>query len=152
MDSLVFARLAHVLGVVLWIGGVGFVTLALLPTLRSSEAAAGLAVFQATERRFANLARAMTLIVGASGLYMVNALGAWDRFVLPGYWWMQAMTGVWALFTLILFVIEPFVLPRLPKRRPSEPGTALRRLQRMHWLLLALSLIATAGAVVGVHG
>jgi uncharacterized membrane protein len=34
MDDVTIARALHVLSVVLWIGGVGFVTTVLLPTVR----------------------------------------------------------------------------------------------------------------------
>jgi hypothetical protein len=34
----------------------------------------------------------------------------------------------------------------------QNPALAMRRLQRMHWLLLAISLAAVGFGVVGAHG
>jgi uncharacterized membrane protein len=48
------ARALHVFGVVLWIGGVAFVTTVLLPAVRRLKAPAErVAFFEAVERRFA---------------------------------------------------------------------------------------------------
>ena len=38
MNEVTIARVLHVFGVVLWIGGVGFVTTVLLPAIRRFEA------------------------------------------------------------------------------------------------------------------
>ena len=63
------------------------------------------------------------------------------------------MTLVWVIFTLMLFVLEPLVLHRWFSTRASqEPEKTFRLIQRMHWMLLALSLITVAGAVAGSHG
>jgi uncharacterized membrane protein len=54
VDDIELARALHVLFVVHWIGGVGFVTLVALPLARaSSDARQGWAVFEAIENRFA---------------------------------------------------------------------------------------------------
>jgi uncharacterized membrane protein len=51
MDDVILARALHVIGVVLWIGGVAFVTSIFLPVAnRRSER---LQLFDAIERRFA---------------------------------------------------------------------------------------------------
>jgi len=48
------AHALHVLGVVLWIGGVGFVTTVLLPSARRiKNARESIVLFDAIERRFA---------------------------------------------------------------------------------------------------
>src|SRR5665213_279543 len=107
------ARALHVFAVVLWIGGVGFVTTVLLPAIRRLRAPdERLALFDAIERRFAWQARIMTLITGLTGLDMMFRLDLWDRFLTVSYWWMDAMVLVWLLFTLMLFVAEPLILHR----------------------------------------
>ena len=157
MSELVLVRALHVLGVVLWIGGVAFVTLALLPGLRELRArpdgAAPQAIFDTVERRFAQHARWTTQLTGLSGLYMLWRLDLWARFAEPAYWWMHAMVAVWALFTVMLFVIEPLVL-RGHGARPASHGaqTELRRMLLMHRVMLAISLVTVLGAVAGSHG
>jgi hypothetical protein len=84
---------------------------------------------------------------------MVHILGAWSRFAELHYWWMHAMVLVWAIFTLMLFVVEPLVLRRQVKQTDHEGADKnFRRMRRMHQILLSLSLIAVAGAVAGSHG
>ena len=63
------ARVVHVLSVVLWIGGVGLVTTALLPAMRRfPDPAQRAAVFEAVEGRFGAQARITVLLAGLSGL------------------------------------------------------------------------------------
>jgi len=154
MNEFVFARVLHVLGVVLWIGGVAMVTTVLLPAVAQMKSAAErVEFFERIERRFATQARYTTLLVGLSGFYLVHLLDAWNRFAEPRFWWMHAMVLVWLMFTLMLFVLEPLVLQRQFKQRAQRhPEKTFALIQRMHWLLLSLSLIAVAGAVAGSHG
>ncbi len=61
MDELILARVLHVLGVVLWIGGVAMVTLVLLPLLaRMSSATEAMEIFARFRQRFAAQARIST--------------------------------------------------------------------------------------------
>lgn len=153
MSGLVIARVLHVLGVVLWIGGVGMVTLTLLPAARRIESPVErLRFFARVEKAFAPQARIWVVVVGLSGLYMLYALNAWWRFRLPQYWWMHAMVLVWLLFAVMLFVIEPRNHRRADRRPPPDAQRHFVRLQRLHWVALAVSLITVAGAVAGGHG
>ena len=154
MDGVTLARALHVLAVVLWIGGVGFVTTVLLPAVRDLHAAAERVVFfETVERRFGRQARVTTVLAGLSGFYMVVRLDLWDRFLSAEYWWMHAMVAVWLLFTLMLLVAEPLFLDRwLLARAEARPDATFGLIERLHWILLALSLITLIGAVLGSHG
>jgi hypothetical protein len=128
--------------------------LSLLPASREAgNADDPLELFERVERRFARQSRWTTTLVGASGFYLVYSLDLWSRFAQPGYWWMSAMVLVWAVFSLMLFVLEPLVLHRWFERRArhDSEGT-MRLLLHMHWVLLLLSLATIAGAVAGSHG
>ncbi len=154
MPDLIVARVVHVLAIVLWIGGVAMVTTLLLPAARDLKTPGErIAFFDRIERRFAMQARVTTLIAGASGFYLVFQLGAWSRFGQVQFWWMHAMVLVWALFTLMLFVMEPLFLHRwISDRAQHDPDATLSMISRVHWVLLGLSLLAVAGAVAGSHG
>jgi len=111
MDELSLARAVHVVSIVAWIGGVYFVTFILLPSVRQmADPEDRAAAFERFEHRFALHARVATLAAGASGFYITHLLDAWDRFADSSYWWMHAMTAIWAVFTLVLFVLEPLFL------------------------------------------
>ncbi|HYJ18252.1 MAG TPA: hypothetical protein VEW72_03680 [Burkholderiales bacterium] len=154
MGEFIIARVLHVLGVVLWIGGVAFVTLVLLPAVkRVREPAERARFFESVESGFARQARLTTLLTGLSGFYLVHRLEAWGRFADMHFWWMHAMVLVWALFTLTLFVLEPLWLQRwFQARAQSDPEGTYSIIVRLHWILLLASLVTIAGAVAGSHG
>jgi len=154
VDDVTLVRTLHVLAVVLWVGGVAFVTTVLLPAVRDLHAPAERVVFFETiERRFGRQARVTTVLAGLSGFYMVVRLDLWDRFRSLAYWWMHAMVAVWLLFTLMLFVAEPLFLDRwLRARAKARPEPTFGLIERLHWILLALSLITLIGALLGSHG
>ena len=154
MDRVTLARALHVLGVVLWIGGVAFVTTVLLPAVRRLTSTEDrVAFFEAIEGRFAWQARGTTLLVGLTGLDITAEWNLWDRFLGIRFWWMHAMVGVWLVFTLMLFVAEPLFLHRwFHTRAKTQPAETFRLIVGLHWFLLAISLITVAGAAAGSHG
>ena len=144
----------HVAAVVLWIGGVGFVTMALLPALREMrDPRERLALFEALEHRFSRIARASILVAGATGFYLVARLHAWTWFAAAAFWWLDAMVLVWLLFAVMLFLAGPLVLHRrFPRWASTKPDTAFAWMNRIHWVLLLLSLLTVFGAVSGSQG
>jgi len=154
MEYITFARVLHILAVVLWIGGVAMVTTVIIPSVRRMKnKEEQIETFDRLEGRFSNQAKVLTLIVAISGFYMLYALDAWNRYLDFRFWWVHAMTFVWLLFSLILFVLEPFVLHRVFKEQAAKnPEKTFRIIYRLHWILLTLSIITIAGAVAGSHG
>ena len=144
------ARALHVLGVIWWVGGVAMVTATILPALRN----AGLAdaerrrIFGRIRARFVWQARAAVLIVGASGAYLLAYLGGIARLRSgPAGWWIDLMIVTWAVFALLLFVLEPLGLMK-------RTGIATKPLAflLMHALLLVLALVTVASGVIWAHG
>ena len=154
MNDLTIARAIHIVSVVIWMGGVTFVTLVLIPTLRrTSFRVDQLAIFNAIENRFANIAREMVLLAGISGFYMIYKLNAWNRFTEIQYFWMHAMVFVWALFCLALFIVEPFFLKNHGKLvKDGHNITNLQKTQIVHAIILLLSLVTIIASVLGAHG
>ena len=102
---------------------------------------------------FALQARVTTLVTGLSGFYMLQFLHAWPRYADPHYAWIHLMTVVWAIFTLVLFVLEPLFLHRwFHELARRDDVRAFRLVQRLHIVLLTISLVAVAGGVAGAHG
>lgn len=154
VDDLALARVLHILGVIVWIGGVSMVTTVALPAVRRDALGTDrLAAFHAFERRFVWQARVAVLVVGLSGFYMIERLDLWSRFADGHFWWMHAMLLVWALFFLLLFIGEPLVLHRyFPSWARRDPDRAFAALHRAHVVLLTLAIVTTFGAVAGSHG
>ena len=117
MEYFTLARVIHVIAVILWIGGVSMVTTVLIPVIKkmkSKEEQIG--TFEAIEGKFALQAKVTTLLTGLSGFYMLYELNALNRYLDYRFWWIHAMTLVWIIFSLILFVIEPFILHKIFKK------------------------------------
>ena len=147
------ARALHVIAVVLWIGGVAMVTTVLLPAVRSRQRDDALTAFDRLERRFAAQARWTTLLAGATGFYLAYSMNVWSRFTDIRYWWMHAMTGLWLIFTIVLFIAEPLVLHGyFHKLAHTSPELAFTWLLRGHVILYILALITVFGAALGSHG
>jgi len=154
MDYLTFARIIHVIAVILWIGGVAMVTTVLIPAIKKMKSKdEQINTFESIEGKFAFQAKITTLLTGLSGFYMIYELNAWNRYFDYRFWWIHAMTLVWIIFSLILYVLEPLFLHKLFKKYATRnPERTFGIMHRLHWVLLIISLITTAGAVAGSHG
>jgi hypothetical protein len=129
------------------VGGVAFVTMVWLPAVRNIQAPTDRIVFfETVERRFGGQARWTTALTGLTGFYKLVRLDLWDRFLFVAYWWMHALVGVW-------FCSEPlFLHQRLLGRAKVEPEATFKLVERLHRVLLAISLITRLGAVLSSHG
>ena len=154
LDEATIARALHVLGVVLWIGGVSFVTTILLPAVRRiKQPGERVAFFEQIEGRFAWQSRGTTLLVGLSGFYLVHIWDLWERFIDPGFFWIHAMVAIWLIFSVMLFLAEPLFLHKwFLKRGQGDPEGTFRIIERMHWVLLTISLLTVLVATAGSHG
>ncbi len=143
----------HVLSVIIWVGGMAFVTTVVLPALAGLPAPERIPAFLEIERRFGLQARIWVLVAGATGGAMwarlrLTALAGTSRGL-----WLDGMIAFWAFFMLLLFVLEPMFLQRRLRARGDRDGEAARRLLlRGHAVLLALAVLVVVGAVLGVQG
>lgn len=153
-DGLTLARTIHILAIVHWIGGVTVVTTIVLPHARRlRDPAAAIAAFETFERRFVQQVRISILLAGLSGLYMLYALDAWDRFRDLSFWWLHLMVAVWLVFATMVYVLEPLVLhERFRAFALKDPQRALGLATRLHAVALFVSTIAIGAGVLGAHG
>ncbi len=154
MEYFTLARVIHVIAVILWIGGVAMVTTVIIPAIKNLKSKEEqIKTFEEIEGRFALQAKITTLVTGITGFYMLYAIDGWDRYFDFRFWWIHAMTLVWILFSLVLYILEPIVLHKLFKKYADKnPSKIFLFIHKAHWILLLLSLITTAGAVAGSHG
>lgn len=153
IDDVELARALHVLCVAHWIGGVSFVTLIALPFARAaSDPGKGWALFEAIENRFSAQVRWTIPIAGATGFWMTYRLDGWSRFLVPAFWWMDAMVLIWMIFMVVVFVIEPFAHRQLEAAAARDPAGTMRRLFYVHLVLAAAAALTILGAVTGSHG
>jgi uncharacterized membrane protein len=152
--DITLARALHVAAVVHWIGGVSFVTLVLLPGVHRLAAPAERArLFEAIESAFSWQAKFSVTLAGLTGFYMTHRLAAWGRFLDPAFWWMHAMVAIWAVFSIVLFVLEPLFLDRWFERQmQSQPGSTMTIVHRGHLVPMTFSVVTVLAAVLGSHG
>lgn len=152
-DDLALARALHVLCLVHWIGGVSFITLVILPLARRHpDADYGRALFASVEHRFASQVRFSLPLAGAAGFWMSWKMDLWGRFGQASYWWMTSMVGVWLIFMLLIFVLEPLLHARFERMMQDAPQQTFRLMSRVHAVLLTVAGLTILGAVAGVQG
>jgi uncharacterized membrane protein len=154
VEYVALARAIHVLALVHWIGGVAIVTTIVLPAARKlPDALAAITAFESFERHFAAQVRISIALVGLSGLYMLYAFDAWDRFRYPSFWWLHLMVAVWAAFASMVYVLEPLLIHRaFHDFALRETKRAFTIAMRLHAAALIISVVAVGAGVLGAHG
>ncbi|MDH4028872.1 MAG: hypothetical protein OEU95_08580 [Nitrospirota bacterium] len=143
----VIALIIHVTSIVIWIGGVAFVTLVTFPMiLRMDKSLEMVMVFQGTEHRFGRIAKMMVILAGLSGLYLIYEKGISGI----GVW---IMISVWAFYASLLFGLERLIFKKLFGRPGEQTDTkkVFNILQWFHWVVLGLSFMAIAGGIWAAH-
>ncbi len=143
----IISLIIHVLAVVIWIGGVAFVTMIVFPMIqRARSSLEQVMMFQGVEHRFAKIAKVMVILTGLSGGYLL-----YEKGFNIGAW---IMIFVWALYASLLFGLEKILFKKLfenPEDRKLETKQIFFRLQVFHWVILALSFSAIAAGIIAGH-
>ncbi len=152
---LTLSLMIHIIFVILWMGGVGFVTIVLFPMIaKTPQPLEKILLFQRIEHRYARLARLYALVVGITGLVNLSYFGGF-RLLFTGYGWgITVMFLVWVMWMVLLFGLEPVVIRRI--LRDAQEGkmdidAVFRRMNIFHWVLLSISALAIIGGVSFAH-
>ncbi|MDA8339601.1 MAG: hypothetical protein M0Z70_09920 [Nitrospiraceae bacterium] len=143
----------HVLGVVIWIGGVAFVTVIVFPMIMRMEGSLEKVLFfQGTEHRFAKIAKLCVIIVGITGALLLQLTGEWSLLFKRAGIGPTLMLIVWIFYVLVLLFEGK--LFRIIFRGEAQQDTAkiFFRLTVFHWVVLGLSLLAVGVGVLAGHG
>ncbi len=142
----VIALIIHVLSIVIWIGGVAFVTMVTFPMiLRMDKSLEMVLLFQGVEHRFGKIAKVMVILAGLSGLYLI-----FEKGLSAGVW---IMIVLWVVYASLLFGLEKLIFQKLFSK-PGEQGDmkkVFNLLQGFHWVVLGLSLLAVAAGIYEAH-
>lgn len=143
----------HVICVIVWIGGVAFVTMVIFPMMYQTEGSLEKALmFQRVEHRFAGMVKWLIAIVGATGLYLLYAQYGFGILLQTRGIGILIMLFAWALYTTVI-LSERKIFGRLfadPEK--IDMDKALKMINVMHWFLLIISFTAVAGGVWFGHG
>jgi uncharacterized membrane protein len=143
----------HVLGVVIWIGGVAFVTMIVFPMIMRMEGSfEKVLFFQGVEHRFAGIAKLCVLIVGLTGAWLLYLTGEWSLLFKNSGIGPTIMLVVWLLYVLILFFEAKLFNVIFRKETKQDTEKVFFRLTAFHWVVLGLSLFAVGVGVLAGHG
>ena len=142
----VTALTIHILSIIIWIGGVSFVTLVTFPMIRRMDKSLEMVMmFQGTEHRFGKIAKAMVILAGLSGFYLIIEKG-----LSVGVW---IMIILWAVYASLLFGLEKLIFKKLFSKPEdqSDMKRVFKFLQVFHWVVLGLSFLGVAAGVYEAH-
>ena len=151
-------HIIHLLTVVIWVGGLAFITILILPMIiKMPDALQKALLFQRIEHRFAPLARYYVAIVGVSGFIMFFQMELMDILFTRSGYFLLFMMVIWVFWVIMLFGLEPIIIKKMldnmaKKGEAMEIETVFARMNRLHWVLLALSLAASASGAIFAHG
>jgi uncharacterized membrane protein len=142
----VIAVTLHIMSVVVWIGGVTFVTLITFPMiLRMDKSLEMVMMFQGTEHRFVKIAKTMVILAGLSGFYLLYEKGLSTAVII--------MIVIWAVYASLIFGLEKILFAKLfgnPEDQ-KDMKQVFKILQIFHWVVLGLSFFAIAAGVYEAH-
>lgn len=151
-------HIIHLLTVVIWVGGLAFITILILPMIiKMPDALQKALLFQRIEHRFAPLARYYVAIVGISGFVMFFQMELMDILFTRSGYFLLFMMVIWVFWVIMLFGLEPIIIKKMldnmaKKGEAMEIETVFARMNILHWVLLALSLAASASGAIFAHG
>lgn len=144
-------KAAHVLAIVLWVGGMAFAHFVLRPAVQPLEAPQRLGLLQRALQRFLALAGAAVGVALATGVAMIGLAHARGPFTMPLTWSVMSVLG---LVMTLVYVHVRFVLhPRLARAVAAQdwPAGGAAMVPIRAWvgfnLALGVALIAFVHAV-----
>jgi len=143
----------HVICVIVWIGGVTFVTTVIFPMMYRTEGSLEKALlFQGVEHRFAAIVRWLIVIVGATGLYILYAKFGFGILLQARGTGILIMIVVWTLYASILLSERKIFSRLFANPEKVDINKTLKMLNAMHWFLIIISFSAVAAGVWFGHG
>lgn len=143
----------HVVMVVLWIGGVAFVTVIIFPMLLTMEdSLEKVLLFQRVENKFARQARFYAWMTGLTGgilLYLTREYSL--LFTLRGVG-ITTMLLAWLVYVFILTFEKRLFKVLFSHPEKLDSSQVFSRLNIFHWFILGLSLLAVFAGVFTGHG
>jgi uncharacterized membrane protein len=143
----------HVVTVVLWIGGVAFVTAVVFPMLMKMEDTLEMVLtFHRLENRFAGHAKAYVLITGVTGGLLLYLEGRHSVLFSTANLGVLVMLAAWLFYVLVL-TFEKKLFGRIFGRPGDiDAKKVFRGLTVFHWVVLSISLFAVFAGVWQGHG
>jgi uncharacterized membrane protein len=149
VQSIPLLLMVHILGVVIWVGGMFFAHACLRPVAaRQLEAPARLTLWCAVFARFFPAVWMAVLLILSSGLARAALVG-WDG--MPVHWRLMATTGsaMAAIFAWVYFVPYRTLQTSVAAQEWKRGAGALAAIRKLVGINLVLGLLTIAVATAG---
>lgn len=145
-------KFIHLLGIVVWIGGMFFTLFFLRPALPTLEVPVRLRLMQAVLSRFLNAVLVIVGLVLASGLGMIGHTARLGNFSMPLGWTLMASLGIVmiAIFLYIRFVLYRRLCAAVDTSQWPAGGEALAAIRRWVGINLAIGVAILLLTVSGL--
>lgn len=144
-----WARWLHLLGVVVWIGGMFFAHMALRPAAQALPPPQRLPLLAATLTRFVQWVAVAIVAILGSGIALIAMVGGMAQVG----WWVHAMTGLGILMMLVYAHLVAAPLRRLraavAAAQWERAGAAMGQARKLVAANLVLGLVTITIAVLG---
>jgi uncharacterized membrane protein len=148
-------KLAHLLSLIVWIGGMVFAHFFLRPATQSLEPPQRLRLMHDVLQRFLAAVTVAVLVVLASGLWMIGrvakqAVQAGGSFAMPLDWTLMAALGLvmMAIFGHIRFALFKRLKRAVAASDWSAGGQAMASIRRWVGVNLALGVVIVAITII----
>lgn len=143
----------HVTTIVLWIGGVSFVTIVIFPMLlEMGDSLEKVLMFQRVESVFAKQARYYAWIAGITGFVLLYMKGMHTLLFTKATLGVSIMLVAWAFYTFVLMFEKRIFKIVFSDAKKYDPAKIFILLSRFHWIILGVSLGAVFLGVWAGHG
>ena len=143
----------HVTTVVLWIGGVAFVTVIVFPMLlRMENSLEKVIFFQGVESRFAKHARFYAWTAGITGGVILYLTGMYRALFTMDTIGITIMLIAWVFYISVLTFEKRLFKIIFIRPEKFDTTRVFQKLAAFHWFVLCLSLSAVFIGVWGGHG
>lgn len=142
----------HVTAVVLWIGGVAFVTIIVFPMLlRMDDPLEMVLMFHRIENKFALHAKIYVAITGATGFWIMHLKYGLSDFFKSETFGISSMLAAWTFYLLILTFEKKLFAKIFDKPEKMDAKKVFGFLTAFHWVVLGVSLFAVFAGVAQGH-
>lgn len=143
----------HVLSILLWIGGVAFVTIIIFPLIQKMESSfEQVLMFQRIEHRFARHVRYYLAVSGITGLWMLYLSGSYRFLFSMRGLGVTIMIFAWVFYLLVLTFEKRIFNKIFGKPSEFDSTRVFRALGLFHWVILGISFAAVLAGVWQGHG
>jgi len=143
----------HVVVILLWIGGVAFVTIIIFPLIQKMESSfEQVLMFQRIEHRFARHVRWYLAISGGTGFWLLHLADSFGLLFTAEGAGVTMMLLAWAFYLLVLTFEKRVFKKIFAKPGEFDAKRVFRGLGIFHWVILGVSLLAVFIGVWQGHG